>query len=90
MRWGNGAPLRFSDLMPRKRIYRDYRPGHEGEFLSEEDFKRFGGVSGEYIDAPDENTITNIEQLFEMSEDEDYEDFDEYEFHGTGDTGRRE
>ena len=75
--------------MARKRVFRDYRPGHEGEFLSEEDFYRLGGVQGEYIEIPDEETITNIEQLFEISEDEDYEDYPEYEFHGTGDTGRR-
>jgi hypothetical protein len=83
--------------MARKRIFRDYRPGHKGEFTDESTYNRSQGqgkecnVHGEYIDAPDETTITNVDDLFNMWENEDFDqdEFVEYEFHGTGDTGRR-
>ncbi len=82
--------------MARKKIYRDYRPGHEGEFTDQATFNRSQGqgkecnVHGEYVDAPDDNTITNIDQLFNLYDEYgDGPDLDEYEFHGTGDTGRR-
>ena len=81
--------------MARRRIFRDYRPGHEGEFTDEATYNRSRAqgvecnVHGEYVDAPDENTVTNVDDLFDMWDNFDPEDFVEYEFHGTGDTGRR-
>ena len=82
-------------IMGRKRIFRDYRSGHEGEFASESTFNRSQGqgkecnVHGEYIDTSDEQTITNIDDLFDLDDSFDPDDFMEYEFHGTGDTGRK-
>jgi gamma-glutamylcyclotransferase (GGCT)/AIG2-like uncharacterized protein YtfP len=79
--------------MARRFIFRDYRPGKRGQFTSEETFNRAQGqgaechVHREAIEVPE----TNIDNLDELEQYEDYSDEDliEYEFHGTGDTGRR-
>ena len=82
--------------MARRRIFRDYRSGSsKGQFVSKADADRSrsqGGddIRGEYMDAPDSETITNVDDLFDLYEDTSFdpEDFVEYEYHGTGDTGR--
>lgn len=83
--------------MARRRIFRDYRPGkNKGKFASEETYNRSQAqgvdchIHGEYIETPDEDTITNVDQLFDLWDKYgDEPDLEEYEFHGTGDTGKR-
>lgn len=83
--------------MANKRRYRHYSKDKAGQFASKESFNRSqaqGGdnVQGENIEYPDEDTITSVDQLFGAAEAWDYdfdpEDFVEYEYHGTGDTGK--
>ena len=76
--------------MPQRLIYRDYRPGHRGEFTTEETYNRSRAqgipchVHGEYIDIGVQPSISALDELAEF---ENYDDLEEYEFHGTGDTG---
>ena len=76
--------------MARRRIFRNVSTG---EFVTEETYNRVvaqGGdsVKGQYIEVPDENTATSVDDLFDVYEDYG-DDFDPAEYHGTGDTGRR-
>lgn len=73
-------------------IYRDYRPGHKGQFASKAAYNRSQGqgvechIHREKIETPD-----TIESIDDLEEYEDYPDDElfEYEFAGTGDYGRR-
>jgi hypothetical protein len=76
--------------MARTRVYRNVKTG---EFVSEETYNRVvshGGesVKGEYVEMPDETTVTSVDDLFDIYDNTGDDDFVEYEFHGTGDTGR--
>lgn len=79
--------------MSKKRIFRDYRPGSKGQFASEETFNRSTGqgvdchIHREFVETGQGEEVT-VEDLFDY-EDYDVEDLDVYEFHGSGDTGRR-
>jgi hypothetical protein len=74
-----------------KTVYRDYRKGHEGEFITRETYNRMRGqgidVRTERVEIPDAETVTSVDDLFEYEDYPDDELF-EYEFHATGDTGR--
>lgn len=77
--------------MARRLMYRNIRTG---EWVSEETYNRVvshGGesVKSEYVQMPDENTVTSVDDLFAMYDEYgDGDDLEEFEFHGTGDTGR--
>lgn len=71
----------------RRIVYRDYRNG--GRFTTEETYNRSQAqgkecnIHREYIEVKD---INDIDDLFDI---EDEPDLEEFEFHATGDTGRR-
>lgn len=73
----------------RRIVYRDYRKGREGKFASKAAFNRSQAqgttchIHREYIK---EESIDSVEDLYAI---EDEPDLEEYEYHGTGDTGRR-
>jgi len=79
--------------LKRRVIYRDYRPGRQGKFASRESFNRSQAqgttshIHREYIDVD----LVHIDSLDDLWGYEDYEDYDydEFEFHGTGDTGKK-
>lgn len=76
--------------MSRRYVYRDYRPGHHGEFTSEETFNRSQGqgvtchVHRERVETGTPATLEDIWEFDDYPDEELYE----YEFHGTGDTGK--
>lgn len=74
-------------------IYRDYRPGHKGQFASKEAFNRSQGQGVEcHIHRERVKTQDVIDSIEEIEEFEDFPDDElfDYEFAGTGDTGKRE
>lgn len=73
-------------------VYRDYRPGGGGRFVSEATYNRSVGQGGElihreYVGAAESPYIDSVDELYDY---EDIEDFDTQEYFVTGDTGREE
>ena len=75
--------------MPRRIVYRDYREGKHGQFVSESTYNRSRGqgatchIHREYVNT---DVVSDISDLYGFDDYED-EDLVDYEFHGTGDTG---
>lgn len=74
-------------MASRRIIYRDYRSGSAGRFVSKETFNRSQGqgvkcqIHREYITV---NVIRSVDDLYDI---QDEPDLDWEEFHATGDTG---
>ena len=68
-------------------VYRDYRPGRKGKFVSEETYNRSQAqgvtchIHREYIT---KTKIDSVDDLFDIQDDDDLID---YEYHGTGEYG---
>jgi hypothetical protein len=77
-------------MSSKRTIYRDYRKGHHGEFTTKKKWENqglSGEITRERVEIPEE--IDDVDILFDY-EQYDQDDFVEQEYHGTGDTGRRE
>jgi 2-phospho-L-lactate guanylyltransferase (CobY/MobA/RfbA family) len=68
-------------------VYRDYRPGKKGKFVSEQTYNRSKAqgktrhIHKEIISRVD---INSVDDLFDVQDDDDLID---YEYHGTGEYG---
>lgn len=68
-------------------VYRDYRPGKKGKFVSEETYNRSQAqgvtchIHREYIS---KTSIDSVDDLFDI---EDEPDLVDHEYHGTGEYG---
>lgn len=72
-------------------VYRDYRPGRKGKFVSRETYNRSQAqgstrhIHREYITSQKiTNRIDSLDDLFDIQDDED---LFEHEYHGTGEYG---
>lgn len=77
--------------MSRHYVYRDYRPGRRGQFASESTFNRSQAQGVEchvHKELIESGKSATLDDLFNYEDLPDEELF-EYEFHGTGDTGRK-
>lgn len=91
--------------MAKRVIFRDYRPGKGGRFASRATFERSKAHGGSKIKQQEiEVTVERdeggrfitpvdsdleIDSVEDFEEYEDYEDLVDYDFHGTGDTGKQ-